>query len=141
LAVPEGELSEETVITGFAFHRAPTGESSAMLEDVTVRMGTAGGAELGRDFDRNAQTLETVLEAEHLNLEADDEGMVVFTLDTPWDYQGGDLLLDIRFGGVSGYLYIWGWSAPGRRYVSSNDPGARQGTVSEVMPAVTLITR
>lgn len=141
LAVPEGELFEEAVITGFAFHRAPTGENSAVLEDVTVRIGVAGGQELGRDFGRNSASLATVLEAGNLSVAADDDGMVVFTLDTPWEYPGGDLLLDIRFGGVSGYLYVWGWSAPGRRYVSSRDLLARQGTVSELMPAVTLITR
>ncbi len=140
MAVPEEEMPGPVTISGFAFHRAPSGDQSAVIGNAVVRIGSSGGSEIGPDFEENMTSSAQVLTSSVLEVEADENGMVVFTFDTPWEYEGGDLLLDLRFGSVSGYLYVYGWTAPGRRYLSSMDLRATRGTASENLPVITLIT-
>ncbi len=127
-------------ITGFAFHKGPTGARSATVSEAAVFIGIAGGDELGPEFQANRVSPTRVISSERLTVTADEDGMVTFTFDTPWEYEDGDILLELRFEGVSGYLYVFGWTAPGRRYLSSGDLTAERGTVSENLPVVTLIT-
>jgi hypothetical protein len=127
-------------ITGFAFHRSPSGSRSATITDATVFIGLAGGDELGPEFRENRVSPTRVIHSEMLTVTADQDGMVTFTFDTPWEYDEGDILFELSFQSVSGYLYVFGWTAPGRRYLSSGNLTAERGSVSENTPVVTLIT-
>ncbi|MFO7626164.1 MAG: hypothetical protein R6V62_02755 [Candidatus Fermentibacteraceae bacterium] len=138
--MPSEEISGPATITGFAFHRSPSGSRSATVTDAAVFIGLAGGDELGPEFHANRVSPTLVISSERLTVTADDDGMVTFTFDTPWEYEEGDILLELRFQSVSGYLYVFGWTAPGRRYLSSGNLTAERGSVSENMPVVTLIT-
>lgn len=103
-------------------------------------MGTAGGVELGPEFEGNRLASTQVLRSDRMTVNADDDGLVVFTFDTPWEYGGGNILLELRFETVAGYLYVFGWTSPGRRYVSSRSIDSARGTVSENLPVITLFT-
>jgi len=140
LVVPSEEIPGPATITGFAFHRSPSGSRSATITDAAVFIGLAGGSELGPEFQANRVSPTRVIGSEALTVTADGEGMVAFTFDTPWEYEEGDILLELRFESVSGYLYVFGWTAPGRRYLSSGNLTAERGSVSENTPVVTLIT-
>ncbi len=141
MVVPSEDIPGPATITGFAFHKGPTGDHSATISDATVFIGIAGGDELGPDFQANRVSPTRVISSESLTVTADEDGMVTFTFDTPWEYEEGDILLEMRFEGVSGYLYVFGWTAPGRRFLSSGSLTAERGSASENTPVVTLITQ
>lgn len=140
MVVPADDLQGPSTITGFAFHRSPSGSRSATITGATVSIGVAGGDELGPEFQSNRVSMTRVLQSETLVVTVDEEGMVSFTFDTPWEYEEGDILLELSFQSVSGYLYVFGWTAPGRRYVSSGNLASERGSVSENTPVVTFFT-
>ena len=140
MVVPAEDLSGPATITGFALHRSPTGSRSATITEADVFIGLAGGDELGPEFQENRVLQTRVIHSDMLTVTGDQDGMVTFTFDTPWEYDGGDILLELSFQSVSGYLYVFGWTAPGRRYLSSGNLTAERGTVSENTPVVTLLT-
>ncbi len=140
MAVPAEEIPEPCVVTGFAFHRVPSGSAGATLNGVTVHMGTTGGDELGPEFSGNRLTSTAVIRRDRMTVNADDDQMVVFMFDTPWEYTGGNILLEMRFEAVAGYLYVFGWTAPGMRYLSSRTLDSARGAVSGNLPVITLIT-
>lgn len=105
-----------------------------------MSIGLAGGEELGPEFQSNRISMTRVLQSETLTVTGDDDGVVSFTFDTPWEYEEGDILLELGFQSVAGYMYVFGWTAPGRRYVSSGNLTSERGTVSGNTPVVTLIT-
>lgn len=140
MVVPSENIPGPATITGFAFHKGPSGSQSATIADATVFIGIAGGDELGPEFQANRVSPTLVISSERLTVTGDDDGMVTFTFDTPWEYEEGDILLDMRFEGVSGYLYVFGWTAPGRRYLSSRSLTAERGSISENTPVITFIT-
>lgn len=140
MVVPSEEITGPATITGFAFHRSPSGSRSVTITGATVYIGMAGGDELGPEFLSNRVSQTRVIHSESLTVTADDDGMVTFTFDTPWEYDEGDILIELSFQSVSGYLYVFGWTSPGRRYLSSQSLAAERGSVSHNLPVITLIT-
>ena len=100
----------------------------------------AGGDELGPEFLSNRVSPTRVIHSESLTVTTDGDGLVGFTFDSPWEYDEGDILIELSFQSVSGYLYVFGWTAPGRRYLSSGSLTAERGSASENTPVITLMT-
>lgn len=111
------------------------------ISDVRVYLGEAVSGGLSPSFESNRISVSPVLEADRISLSTDENGMAILELAEPWKYEGGDLLIELFFGRVSGSIYTFGWTSGEERYLSSSNLRAESGRLSETIPVVTLITR
>lgn len=141
MVVPASSLDGSMTITEIAFERVPMGGSSALLYNFTMSLGEAGGEELGRRFEENLvqdSTLKIVYSGSRVTAGDNGEGRISFVLDTPYEYTGGNLLVDFSFSNIEGSVYAWTWNAEGNRYLSGNTVDSAQGTVSSTVPVIVI---
>ncbi|PIE51670.1 hypothetical protein CSA37_04020 [Candidatus Fermentibacteria bacterium] len=128
-------------ITEVGFKRAAFGSSSVTLYDFKLSLGYAGGVELGRNFHENAAS-ETVLAplfAGSTVTAADNgQGQVMFTLNEPFEYTGGNLLVDLSFSDISGSMYLWAWDSGEKRVVTADRISCENGNACSVPPVVVI---
>lgn len=139
--MPEAHFDGSMTITAIAFERSPMGSSSVLLEDFKMSLGMAGGAELGRDFGSNLaedELLVPVLSGATITAADNGNGRVVFQLDTPYLYTGGNLLIDFSFSNLSGNMYVWSWDAGGNAILAGNGTAASTGTPYGFPPVVVI---
>ncbi len=129
------------IITAIAFERAPMGSSSVLLEDFKISLGIAGGDELGSDFGANpveGSILQPVFSGATVSAADNGNGRVVFLLDSPYEYSGGNLLIDFSFADVSGNMYVWSWDAGGNTILAANGTAATTGTPYAFPPVIVI---
>ena len=139
--MPEGHFDGSMIITAIAFERSPMGSSSVVLEDFKLSLGTAGGDELGSDFGANlaeGSSLLPVYSGATVSAADNGNGRVVFQLDTPYQYTGGNLLIDFSFANVSGNMYVWSWDAGGNTILAANGTAAETGTPYAFPPVIVI---
>lgn len=139
--MPESHFDGEMTITAIAFERAPMGSSSVLLDDFKMSLGIAGGQELGSDFSSNLSaesTLQPVFSGSTVSAADNGSGRVVFHLDTPYEYTGGNLLIDFSFSDIQGSMYVWSWDAGGNRILAANGSAATSGTPYSFPPVVVI---
>jgi hypothetical protein len=139
--VPESELDGSMTITAISFERAPMGPASVLLYDFNISLGEAGGEELGSDFGKNlasGSSLEIVYSGTRVTAADDGEGRINFVLDTPYEYNGGNLLIDLSYTNIQGSVYVWSFNAGGNRFVVAADARAAAGTASSMVPTVVI---
>lgn len=128
-------------VTAIAFERSPIGSSSVVLENFKMSIGIAGGDELGRDFGANLlddTALTPVISGAAVTAADNGSGRVVFTLDAPYEYTAGNLLIDFSFGGISGNMYVWSWDAGGNTFLAANGIAASTGTPYSFPPLIVI---
>ncbi len=128
-------------ITALAFERAPMGASSVVMSDFKLSLSIAGGEELGSDFGGNippGELLQLCYSGSTVTAADNGHGRVVFLLDTPFEYTGGNLLVDMSFSNISGSMYVWSWDAGGNRILSGNSAASETGTAYSYPPVIVL---
>jgi len=139
--VPESYFDGELTITAIAFERAPMGSSSVILNDFKMSLGIAGGEELGRNFGGNLapdERLQPVTAGSTVTAGDNGSGQVVFELDTPYEYTGGNLLIDMSFTNIQGSMYVWSWDAGGNRIVAASGANAETGDAFSFPPVIVI---
>lgn len=127
-------------ITEIGFERAPMGSSSAVLSNFRLNLGTAGGEEPGGEFAGNVSDdglLRLVFSGSSVTAADGGDGRVMFSLDPPYEYTGGHLLLDFSYTDIQGSMYVWSWDAGGKRMVSAYG-SAETGSVTPFPPVVVI---
>lgn len=117
------------------------GSSSVLLEDFKMSLGRARGDELGSEFGENLAedaTLTPVFSGATVSAADNGNGRVVFELDTPYEYTGGDLLIDFSFANVSGSMYVWSWDSGGNTILAANGTAAVTGTPHTFPPVIII---
>ena len=128
-------------ITEIAFQRASVGAPSVLMYGFKIALSEAGGEELGRDFGKNIaedSTFEVVFSSSRATAADNGEGRVIFTLDTPYEYTGGNLLIDMSYTSIEGSMYVWSWSPDSYRLLTANGAGSTEGVVSPLVPVVII---
>lgn len=141
MVVPAADLAGLTTITEIAFVRASMGASSVMISHLKVSMGEATTDELVRDFAVNlmAETsLEVVFSATRHTVADNGEGRVVFTFNEPYEYNGGNLLIDLSYADIEGSMYTVAWIPETNRFLSANSLRASRGYVSSLVPIIVV---
>ena len=141
MVVPEDYFEGPVTITEIVFSRAPMGASSVVMEGFKISMGLAGGEELGREFAGNLaqdSTVSPVFFSSSATAADDGNGMVVFPLDTPFEYTGGNLLIDMSFTDIQGNMYLWSWDSGGNTMLSANGVTADTGYPHSYPPMIIL---
>lgn len=139
--MPEGHFDGPMTITAIAFERSPMGSSSVLLEDFKMSLGTAGGSELGSDFGANLAentVLTPVFSGATISAADNGNGRVVFDLESPYEYTGGNLLIDFSFSSISGSMYVWSCDAGGNTILSANGTAAVTGTPYAFPPVIVI---
>ena len=117
------------------------GSSSVVISNFKLCLGIAGGEELGRSFPDNPapdEPLQQVLSGSMVTAADNGNGRVVFELDTPWEYTGGNLLIDMSYTDIQGSMYVWCWDAGGNRLLSATGATAETGNASSFPPMVVI---
>lgn len=117
------------------------GDSSVLLYDLNISLGEAGGEELGGDFGKNlasGSSLDIVYSATRVTAADNGQGRVSFTLDTPYEYTGGNLLIDLSYTNIQGSIYVWNWNAGGNRFVVATGARSATGTATSMVPTVVI---
>lgn len=139
--MPESHFDGSMTITAVGFEKAPMGGSSVVLSNFKLSLGLAGGEELGADFGANLlaeELLQPSCSGSTVTAADNGQGQIVFTLDTPYEYTGGNLLIDMSFSNVSGSVYVWSWDAGGNRIVSGNGATSDSGTPYSYTPVIII---
>jgi len=117
------------------------GSSSVILDDFKMSLGYAGGDELGTDFGANlaaGTSLSPVFSGATVSAADNGNGRVVFQLDTPFEYTGGNLLIDFSFADISGSMYVWSWDAGGSAILTANGTAASTGSAYSFPPVIVI---
>ncbi len=141
MVVPESQLDGSMTISMISFEKSPAAGNSVLLDNLTISLGEAGGEELGNQFGGNLvedSPLEIVFSVSRVTASADSEGRINFTLDTPYEYTGGNLLIDLSYSNISGSMYTWGWSPDQYRFLAGEGSRATQGNVSPLVPVIVI---
>lgn len=128
-------------ITEISFERAPTGAPSVLMHGFKIALTEAGGEELGTDFAKNLadeSSFLVVYSGSRVVAADNGEGRINFTLDSPYEYSGGDLLIDMSYSSIEGSMYVWGWNPDSFRFLTANGVNSSQGLVSPVVPVVVI---
>ncbi len=128
-------------ISEVGFERVSFGSSSVTLYDFKLSLGYAGGVEPGRNFHENVAsvTVLTPLFAGSTVTASDNgQGQVMFALDEPFEYTGGNLLVDLSFSDISGSMYLWAWDSGENRVVIADDISRENGNAFSVTPVVVI---
>ncbi|MCD4708082.1 MAG: hypothetical protein K8S62_10135 [Candidatus Sabulitectum sp.] len=129
-------------ITEISFERAPMGSSSVLLYGFKIALSEAGGEELGRDFGKNSaedSAFEVVYSGTRVTAADNGEGRVSFSLDTPYEYTGGNLLIDLSYSNIEGSMYVWSWNSNGYRFLTASGANSTEGIVSPLVPVMVII--
>ena len=141
MVVPEEYLSGPMTITSIGFARSPMGASSVVLENFRMSLGTAAGPGLDDSFSENVAggtTLTQVFAGASVTAADNGRGVVVFSLDSPWEYQGGDLLIDFSFSHISGSMYVWSWDSGDNLFLSATGAAAETGYAYSFPPMMVI---
>ncbi len=141
MVVPEAQLGEAMTITELAFERAPVGGSSVLLHGFKIALTEGGGSELGRNFAGNIledSPFTVVFSGSRVTAADDGEGRVSFVLDTPYEYTGGNLLIDMSYTNIEGSMYVWGWNPDGYRFLTASSSNSTEGNVAMLTPVVVV---
>ena len=141
MVVPESQFDGSMTITEIAFERAPMGSPSVLLHSFKIALSEAGGDELGSEFGRNIaeeSSFEVVYSGSRVTAADNGEGRVSFILDTPYEYTGGNLLIDMSYTNIEGSMYVWSWSPDGYRFLTANSVNSDEGTVSSLVPVLVI---
>ncbi len=139
MVVPEAQLGEEMTITELAFARAAVGGSSVLLHGFKIAFTEGIGDELGRNFAGNISEdspFRVVYSGSRVTAADDGEGRVSFVLDTPYEYTGGNLLIDMSYTNIEGSMYVWSWDPGGYRFLTASSSNSSEGTVSRLTPVI-----
>lgn len=127
-------------ITEIGFERAPMGTSSVVLSDFRLNLGTAVLEEPGGVFAGNVSEegpLQLVFSGSSVTAADGGDGRVMFSLDSPYEYTGGHLLLDFSFTDIQGNMYVWSFDAGGGRMVAAYG-SSEAGSVHSFPPVVVI---
>ncbi len=141
MVVPEAQLGEAMTITELAFERAAVGGSSVLLHGFKIAFTEGGGDELGRNFAGNISEdspFRVVYSGSRVTAADDGEGRVSFVLDTPYEYTGGNLLIDMSYTNIEGSMYVWSWDPGGNRFLTASSNNSSEGTVSPLAPVIVV---
>ncbi|MCK5130702.1 MAG: hypothetical protein KAR40_00940 [Candidatus Sabulitectum sp.] len=128
-------------ITEIAFEKAPMGAPSVLMHGFKIAFTEAGGEELGRDFANNLAEdshFQVVYSGSRVTASGDGEGRISFVLDTPYEYTGGNLLVDMSYTGIEGSMYVWSWNPNSYRFMTANGVNSSEGMVSPLVPVVVI---
>ena len=137
---PQSMLSDLNGMQITALHYyVSSGSSNNWATGVfTVKMGITTQENLSSGFD-NTTTLTTVYTG---NLSASTTDGMSITLDTPFDYEGGNLIVQFQLDAAVGYTncYFYGLSnqTGGSRYIQGSSYLTGAGTVQNFLPKVTF---
>ncbi len=141
MVVPAADLTELSTITEIAFIRAPMGEPSVMISHLKVALGEATADELVREFSSNlmAETsLKVVFSGTRFTAADNGEGRVIITFNQPYEYSGGDLLIDLSYADIEGSMYTMAWGPGSSRLIYSNGLRADRGNTSPLVPIIVV---
>ncbi len=142
MVVSESQLGEPITITEIAFERAPMGSPSVLLHNFKIALSQAAGSTIERRFAANlseSSSFQVVYSGSRVVAADGGDGRVSFVLDTPYQYSGGDLLIDLSYADIEGSMYVWSWAPEEYRLLSANSINASQGNVSPLVPVVVVI--
>ncbi len=141
MVVPAADLTELSTITEIAFIRAPLGVSSIMISHFKVALGEAAADELEREFSSNlmAETsLNVVFSGTRYTAADNGEGRVIITFNEPYEYNGGDLLIDFSYADIEGSMYVMAWGPGSSRLMYSHGLRADRGNTSPLVPIIVV---
>lgn len=141
MVVPESQLDGSMTITEISFARAPMGANSVLMYGFKIAFAEAGGEELGTDFSKNLSdesSFQVVYSGSRVTAADNGQGRICFALDTPYEYSGGNLLIDMSYSSIEGSMYVWSWSPDGYRFLTANGVNSSEGMVSPLVPVVVI---
>lgn len=139
MVVPAADLTGLSTISEIAFIRATMGASSVVVSHLKVSVGEATADELTREFAMNlmAETaLEVVYSGTRFTAADNGEGRVVIAFNEPYEYNGGDLLIDLSYADIEGSMYTMAWGSESTRFISANSLRASRGNASVLVPVI-----
>ena len=139
--MPAADLAELSTITEIAFVRAPMGASSVMISHLKVALGEAASDELVREFAANllAETsLKVIFSGTRFTAADNGEGRVIIAFNEPYEYDGGDLLIDLSYSDIEGSMYTMAWGPGSSRLMYSHGLRTDRGNTSPLVPIIVV---
>ena len=117
------------------------GANSVLIHGFKIAFAEAGGEELCSDFSKNLSdesSFQVVYSGSRVTAADNGLGRICFALDTPYEYSGGNLLIDMSCSSIEGRMYVWSWNSDGFRFLTANGVNSSEGMVSPLVPVVVI---